>query len=76
VEEVKGRSHELLVSEVRMWNLKTREQRLLLRGSGLKEALNDLTLNLDSTRLATAHDAGTVKVWSVRELLKQAPSSR
>jgi hypothetical protein len=58
-------------SEVRRWDTATGAGRLLLGPHDLKGWVYDLALSPDGGRLATAHGDGTVRVWSVEQLLGQ-----
>jgi WD40 repeat protein len=57
--------------EVIVWDAATGEKRFTLALPG-GEGPYDLCFSPDGTRLATAHDDGTVKVWSVGQLLGRA----
>jgi WD40 repeat protein len=54
--------------EVILWSTDEGKRAAVLR-FGKREAAFDLAWSPDGTRLATAHGDGTVKVWSVKDLL-------
>jgi WD40 repeat protein len=59
-------------SEVRVWDMATGAGRVVLGASDLRDCVYGLALSPDGGRLATAHQDGTVRVWSVEELLRRA----
>jgi WD40 repeat protein len=54
-----------------MWNTASGQGRLVLSPKDLRGRVHDLALSPDGGRLVTAHGDGTVKVWSVQQLLGQ-----
>jgi WD40 repeat protein len=55
--------------EVIIWDTLTGEKRLVLPSAEGEQGVFDLCFSPDGTRLATAHGDGSVKVWSVKDLL-------
>jgi WD40 repeat protein len=58
------------VGELRLWDAKTGREEAALRE--VERGLYGACFSPCGTRLATAHGDGTVKVWSVKQLLGQA----
>jgi WD40 repeat protein len=58
-------------AEVRMWDTASGQGHLILGLKDLGGRAYDLAFSPDGTRIATAHTDGTVKVWSVQQLLGQ-----
>jgi WD40 repeat protein len=54
-----------------MWDTATGQGRLVLGPQDLGSYVHDLALSPDGSRPVTAHNDGTVKVWSVKKLLGQ-----
>ena len=56
-------------AEVWLWDTVTGQGRLALGPHQLDSRVHDVALSPDGGRLATAHNDGTVNVWSVKQLL-------
>jgi WD40 repeat protein len=52
-----------------MWDTATGQGRPVLGPKDLGSYVHDLALSPDGGRLVTAHGDGTVKIWSVKQLL-------
>jgi WD40 repeat protein len=57
------------MSEVKVWSCSTGEGKLILQGTKKEQAVYGLCFNPDGTLLATGHQDGTAKVWSMKQLL-------
>jgi WD40 repeat protein len=56
---------------VRLWDATTGEGKLVVRGTQQEGGVYDVAFSPCGTRLATTHGNGEVKVWSVKDLLRQ-----